>query len=276
MALSPAEASPEAQNGAQTEAPLVLQEREGALVRLTLNRPNSLNALSEEMLAALSEQLRAIEADSSARVVVLGAAGRAFSAGHDLKQMRGHSEKDYFKTLFKACSAVMQTITAMPQPVIARVHGLATAAGCQLVAACDLAVAADDARLATSGINAGLFCSTPSVALARNVPRKAAFEMLFTGEFISAEEARRLGLVNRVAPIEYLDEVVDELAGSILDKSPVAVATGKRMFYRQLEMGLGDAYDFAGETMAENMMAEDAGEGIDAFIEKRQPKWKGR
>ncbi len=272
MALSPA------QDNAAAEAagPPVLRQQDGGLVRLTLNRPDSLNALSEEMLAALGETLRAIEADDSARVVVLGAAGRAFSAGHNLKQMRQHREKDYFRRLFKACSQVMMTIAAMPQPVIARVHGLATAAGCQLVAACDLAVAAEDARLATSGINAGLFCSTPSVALTRNVPRKAAFEMLFTGRFISADDAQQLGLVNRVTPLEHLDEVVDALAGSILDKSPVAVAIGKRMLYRQLEMGLSEAYDFAGETMAENMMAEDAGEGIDAFIEKRRPHWKGR
>ena len=272
MALSPSAQRPETAQ----EAPLVLREQDGALVRLTLNHPDSLNALSEEMLEALMDELKRIESDSAIRVVVLGGAGRAFCAGHNLKQMRAQSNKDYFVELFRACSAVMLTLSAMQQVVIARVHGLATAAGCQLVAACDLAVAAEDARLATSGINAGLFCSTPSVALSRNVPRKAAFEMLFTGEFISAEEARRLGLINRVAPVESLDEVVNELAGVVLEKSPVAVTTGKQMFYRQLEMGLTDAYDFAGEVMAENMMAEDAREGIDAFIQKRPPHWRGR
>ena len=269
--------SPSAQHPAVAEdTPFVLREQDGPVVRLTLNRPASLNPLSEEMLEALMEELKDIESDSGIRVVVLGGAGRAFCAGHNLKQMRAQNNKDYFVELFRACSAVMLTLTAMPQIVIARVQGLATAAGCQLVASCDLAVAAEDARLATSGINTGLFCSTPSVALSRNVPRKAAFEMLFTGEFISAEEARRLGLINRVAPVEYLDEVVNELAGVILDKSPVAVTTGKQMFYRQLEMGLTDAYDFAGEAMADNMMAEDAREGIDAFIQKRPPHWRGR
>ena len=272
MAVSPSAQRP----AAAEDTPFVLREQDGAVVRLTLNRPASLNALSEGMLEGLMEDLKSIESDSAIRVVILGGAGRAFCAGHDLKQMGAQSEKAYFVELFKACSAVMLTLTAMPQVVIARVHGMATAAGCQLVASCDLAVAAEDARLATSGINAGLFCSTPSVALSRNVPRKAAFEMLFTGEFISAEEARRLGLINRVAPAEYLDEVVNELAGVILDKSPVAVTTGKRMYYRQLEMGLTDAYDFAGEAMAENMMAEDAREGIDAFIQKRTPHWRGR
>ncbi len=259
------------------DAPVLLSERRAdGVALLTLNRPRAYNALSEELLAALTAELDALAEDDSLRCVVLGAAGKAFCAGHDLKQMRATPEQDYYRRLFAACSATMQAIVALPVPVIARVQGMATAAGCQLVATCDLAVAAEEARFATSGINAGLFCSTPAVALTRNVPIKPAFEMLVTGDFIPADEARRLGLINRAVPADALDAAVEELVGKILAKSPIAVRTGKRMVYEQLQRGLGDAYAYAAEVMACNMMAEDAGEGIDAFIEKRPAVWKGR
>lgn len=256
--------------------PQVLRTDAGGIVRITLNRPQQLNALSEAMLDALAAELAAVAADPAARVVVLAGSGKAFCAGHDLKQMRARPELDYYRALFARCSAVMQAIAALPVPVIARVQGIATAAGCQLVAQCDMAVASSEARFAVSGINVGLFCSTPAVALSRAVGRKAAMEMLMTGDFIDAETALARGLVNRVTPPDALDDVVDALAAKIAAKSPVAVRTGKAMFARQLEMGLGDAYAFAGEAMACNMMAEDAAEGIDAFIAKRAPEWRGR
>ena len=243
---------------------------------LTLNRPGQYNALSEELLAQMIAALEAIEQDRSVRAVVIAGAGPAFCAGHDLKQMRANPSQDYYRRLFAQCSRMMLAITRIPQPVIARVHGIATAAGCQLVAQCDLAVASDNARFAVSGINVGLFCSTPSVPLGRNLLRKQAMEMLLTGDFIDAATARDYGLVNRVVPLERLDAEVGALAQRIVDKSAVAVATGKRMFYKQLEMGLEGAYQYAAETMACNMMAEDAGSGIDAFIDKRKPEWKHR
>ncbi|MHC4094103.1 MAG: enoyl-CoA hydratase, partial [Planctomycetota bacterium] len=214
--------------------------------------------------------------DETIRVVVLAGAGRAFCAGHDLKQMRQHPDQDYYTRLFATCSRVMLSLTCIPQPVIARVHGIAAAAGCQLVATCDLAVAAEEARFATNGINVGLFCSTPAVALSRNLQRKRAFEMLVTGDVVDARTALVDGLVNRVVPAGELDAAVMELAHKIAAKTPVAVTAGKKMYYRQLEMGLEQAYAFAGEVMACNMMAEDVGEGIDAFSEKRKPVWKGR
>ncbi len=260
----------------QTEGPILLRHDEGGVATLTLNRPSQFNSLSEELLAELQRSLDDIAADATVRVVVIAGAGKAFCAGHDLKQMRANHSKEYMQKLFRQCGKVMMTITEMPQPVIARVHGIATAAGCQLVAMCDLAVAADVARFAVSGINVGLFCSTPSVALARNMGRKQAMEMLLTGEFIDAAEARARGLVNRVVPAEQLDAEVRKLTDSICAKSPVAVAMGKQVFYRQLEMGLQGAYQIAAETMACNMMAEDAAEGIDAFMGKRKPEWRGR
>lgn len=262
---------------AEVDAPVLLSERRAdGVALLTLNRPRAYNALSEQLLAALTAELETLAADESLRCVVLGAAGKAFCAGHDLKQMRATPDQDYYRRLFAQCSRMMQAIVALPVPVIARVQGMATAAGCQLVATCDLAVADAEASFATSGINAGLFCSTPAVALTRNIPIKPAFEMLMTGDFITAEEACRLGLINRAVPAGRLDEAVGELVGKILAKSPVAVRTGKRMVYAQLQRGLGDAYGYAAEVMACNMMAEDAGEGIDAFIEKRPAAWKGR
>jgi len=260
---------------AATTQPLLRKDADG-IATLTLNRPGNYNALSEELLAALQATLEEIETDASIRVVVIAANGPAFCAGHDLKQMRANPRKEYYDSLFASCSRFMMTLIRIPQPVIARVHGMATAAGCQLVATCDLAVAAENAKFGTSGINYGLFCSTPSVALSRNVSRKQAAEMLFTGDFIDAATAKQFGLVNRVAPLENIDAEISSMAASIIGKSAVAVATGKRMFYKQIEMGMADAYEYAAEVMACNMMAADAGEGIDAFIQKRSPEWKHR
>ena len=257
------------------EAILLREDRDG-VVTLVLNRPAQFNALSAEMLSALQAALDAIKDDDTVRCVVLAASGKAFCAGHDLKQMRAKPRQDYYETLFAQCSRVMQSIVDLPVPVIARVHGMATAAGCQLVATCDLAVAAESATFAVSGINVGLFCSTPAVALSRNVAPKHAFDMLVTGRFISAAEALSFGLVSRVAPDAELDRVVAALTADICAKSPVAIRTGKAMFARQRSMSLEEAYAYAGNVMACNMMAEDAAEGIDAFIEKRRPVWKGR
>jgi len=260
-----------------TTEPLVLRaDRADGLTTLTLNRPGQFNSLSQAMLAALQAELDAIAASQTVRVVVIAGAGKAFCAGHDLKEMRGNHRKEFMQALFKQCGELMLSITRLPQPVIARVHGIATAAGCQLVAMCDLAVAADVARFAVSGINVGLFCSTPAVGLARNLGRKEALEMLLTGDFIDAMEARAKGLVNRVVPADALDAEIERLAGSIIAKSAIAVSMGKAMFYQQLEMGLSEAYAYAGEVMACNMMSDDAGEGIDAFMEKRRPVYTGR
>jgi enoyl-CoA hydratase/carnithine racemase len=241
---------------------------------LTLNRPEAFNALSEELLAELKKALDTTASEKAVRVVVLEARGKAFCAGHDLKQMRASPSLDYYQNLFERCTEVMLTLQGLNVPVIAKVQGLATAAGCQLVAMCDLAVASKTARFAVSGVNVGLFCSTPSVALSRNVGRKAAFEMLVTGAFISAEEARQQGLVNRVAEPEMLDAAVYELVQSILAKPRVSVAMGKQLFYRQLEMGIADAYSNAAQTMACNMMEHVALEGVQAFIDKRTPDWR--
>jgi enoyl-CoA hydratase/carnithine racemase len=262
---------------AQTVAePILLKSRSGGVVTLTLNRPSQFNSLSCDMLTELQMALDAIAADESARVVVIAGAGKAFCAGHDLKEMRANPSREFQQALFDQCSRMMLTLTRMPQPVIARVHGIATAAGCQLVSMCDLAVAVNEARFAVSGVNLGLFCSTPSVGLARNVGRKAALEMLFTGGFISAEEARERGLVNRVVPAADLDGAIGELTAAILAKTPVAIRLGKAMFYRQVELGLEGAYDLAAQVMADNMMSCDAQEGIDAFIQKRAPNWRGQ
>ena len=255
--------------------PVLLRQDAAGVATLTLNRPSQFNSLSEALLTELQAQLDAIAKDAALRVVVIAGAGKAFCAGHDLKEMREHRDKAYMQALFRQCGKVMTTIGEMPQPVLARVHGIATAAGCQLVAQCDLAVAAEEARFAVSGINVGLFCSTPAVALSRNLGRKQAMEMLLTGDFIDAQEAQRRGLVNRVVAAAELDAEVARLCQSICAKSPVAVATGKQMFYRQLEMGVGGAYQFAAEVMACNMMADDAAEGLDAFMSKRPPQWKG-
>jgi len=246
---------------------------ERGVVALTLNRPQAFNALSEAMLAALQAELDAIAQDESVRAVVLGGAGKAFCAGHDLKEMRAEPSLDYYQRLFAQCTRMMLTIQHLPVPVIARVQGIATAAGCQLVGMCDLAVASDDAKFAVSGVNYGLFCATPSVALSRNLARKAAFEMLVTGAFIGAEEAQRKGLVNRVAAPERLDAEIETLVASIVAKPRVAIAMGKGLFYRQLETDIAAAYDDAGQTMACNAMDPAALEGVQAFIEKRSPRW---
>jgi enoyl-CoA hydratase/carnithine racemase len=253
--------------------PWVLQQRAGQVAHLTLNRPAQYNALSEEMLGALYASLDAIAADSSVRVVVLGGAGKAFCAGHDLRQMKANANLGYYQQLFEECSRLMMRIQSLPQPVIARVQGVATAAGCQLVAMCDLAVAAESARFAVSGINVGLFCATPSVPLSRNVGRKTAFEMLVTGEFIDAAAAVARGLVNRCVPDDRLDQEIEKLAEAIAAKPASVIAAGKALFYRQLELGVAAAYELAGHSMARNMIDGVAQEGVAAFIEKRTPSW---
>lgn len=255
------------------DAECVLVEQDGPVARVTLNRPTQFNALSEGVLSALQSALDRIAADASVRVVVLAGAGRAFCAGHDLREMRAAPSVAYYQDLFARCARVMLALQRLPQPVIARVHGIATAAGCQLVAASDLAVAAEEARFAVSGVNLGLFCSTPSVALSRNLSRKAAFEMLVTGDFIDAATARERGLVNRVVPADELDAEVARLAASVAAKPAAAIAMGKELFYRQLEMGTEAAYQLAGQTMACNMMDPSALEGTQAFLDKRKPNW---
>lgn len=253
---------------------LLLQDRDDrGVVTLTLNRPQAFNALSEAMLTALGDAFDALAQDDTVRAVVLGASGKAFCAGHDLKEMRAEPSLEYYQRLFAQCTAMMLSIQRLPVPVIARVQGLATAAGCQLVAMCDLAVASDDARFAVSGVNVGLFCATPGVALSRNVPRKAAFEMLVTGEFVSAEQARVLGLVNRVVAADALDDEVESVIASIVAKPRVAVAMGKALFYRQIDVDIDSAYTDAGTTMACNMMDPSALEGVQAFVDKRPPAW---
>jgi enoyl-CoA hydratase/carnithine racemase len=258
------------------DEPYVVRTDQGGVATLTLNRAKQFNALSQAMIGALQGHLDAISADAAVRVVVIAGAGKAFCAGHDLKEMRANHDKAFMQDLFRRCGRMMMTLTQMPQPVIARVHGIATAAGCQLVSMCDLAVAVDSARFATSGINVGLFCATPGVGLSRNLGRKQALEMLLTGDFIDAQTALQQGLVNRVVASDALDVEVEQLARSIIAKSSVAIGMGKQMFYKQLEMGLEAAYQYASEVMACNMMTADAGEGIDAFIGKRAPVWSGR
>ncbi|WP_020200996.1 MULTISPECIES: enoyl-CoA hydratase [Cupriavidus] len=256
--------------------PLLAESLDAAgVLRLTMNRPEAFNALSEGLLDALAAAFSRIAADPAVRVVVLAGAGRAFCAGHDLREMRASPSHAYYRALFDRCTRMMMAIHKMPQPVIARVQGIATAAGCQLVAMCDLAVAADDARFAVSGVNLGLFCSTPGVALSRDVSRKQALEMLLTGDMIDAAQARERGLVNRVVPADALDAEVARLAASICAKPAAAVAAGKGLFYRQLEMGIEAAYQLAGQTMACNMMDDAALEGVQAFLDKRPPSWRG-
>lgn len=258
---------------------LILTERHGAVMRLVLNAPGSLNALSDAMLAALTETLDQIAQDATTRVIILAGSGKAFCAGHDLREMqaaRAQSDKGaaYFLDLFTRCGALMQRIPALPQPVIAEVHGIATAAGCQLVASCDMAVAAEGTRFGVNGVNIGLFCSTPMVALTRNLPRKQAFELLTTGEFIQAARARELGLVNRVVPPEALTAETLALAQTVAAKLSAAVKIGKRAFYDQIGLPLDAAYAQTAAVMAENMLWRDTEEGIQAFLEKRQPDWK--
>jgi len=257
-----------------SDAVLLRRDADG-LTWLTLNRPAARNALSVALMTALEREIAAIAADPSVKVVIIGGAGPAFCAGHDLREMRSDPRRETYKALFAQCSRLMMSIVRLPKPVIARVHGIATAAGCQLVATCDLAVAAETARFATPGVNIGLFCSTPMVALSRAVPRKAAMEILLTGELISAAHAREIGLVNRVVPDALLDEETEALARQIAAKSPLTLAIGKEAFYRQAEMDLESAYRYTAEVMTRNMLARDAEEGIDAFLAKRQPVWSG-
>ncbi len=264
------------QNTDTPPAALVLREDQAGVTTLTLNRPAQYNTLSHALLTELLGALKAVAADPTSRVVILAGAGKAFCSGHDLKEMRANPSENFQLSLFQLCSEVMTSLTTLPQPVIARVHGIATAAGCQLVSMCDLAVAADDARFAVSGINVGLFCSTPGVGLSRNVGRKQAMEMLLTGDFISATEARDQGLVNQVVPLAELDTAIAALSAKILAKSPRALAMGKRAFYEQIDQDLQTAYQTAAVAMATNMMTHDAQEGIDAFIEKRPPVWTGK
>jgi enoyl-CoA hydratase/carnithine racemase len=273
-----------AQTAAAAPAPsslVLLREDRGGIAILTLNRPQARNSLSEALLEALGDTLSEIAHDRAVRVVVLAANGAAFSAGHDLKELNAHrSEEDrgrsYFKHIMGLCSRVMQQIVRLPQPVIAAVHATATAAGCQLVASCDLAVASQDAKFATPGVNIGLFCSTPMVALSRNVSRKHAMQMLLTGDLISAEEAARIGLINQVVSSGQERAAALKLAEKIAGKSKLTVKIGKEAFYRQAEMSLAEAYDYASQVMVENMLARDAEEGISAFIEKRDAKWQDR
>ncbi len=258
-----------------SDAPVTTTRDARGVVTLTLNRPRAFNALSEALLGALQGELDRIAGDPTVRVVVLAAEGKAFCAGHDLKEMRASPTLNYYQQLFDQCGRMMMSVQRLPVPVIARVQGIATAAGCQLVAMCDLAVAVSTAKFAVSGVNLGLFCSTPSVALSRNLSRKSAFEMLVTGDFIDAHQALAKGLVNRVAEPETLDAEVESLAASIVAKPRVAVAMGKALFYRQIETGIDAAYVDAAHTMACNMMDDSALEGVQAFIDKRPPDWQG-
>jgi enoyl-CoA hydratase/carnithine racemase len=260
-------------NDVATATALVLRSDHDAVATLTLNRPRQYNALSAALLTELQAALDAIAKDASVRVVVIAGNGPSFCAGHDLKEMRANYALAATQALFDQCSKMMQTLTALPQPVIAKVQGLATAAGCQLVAQCDLAVAAENAKFATSGLNVGLFCATPSVPLARNIARKQAMEMLLTGEFVDAHTALARGLVNRVVAPEALDNAVIELANAIKSKPAAAIAAGKKLFYQQVEMPAADAYRLAAEVMACNFMSPQTAEGVDAFMQKRPPKW---
>ena len=257
--------------------PFILSEKSGGVVRLTLNRGERFNPLSSEMIAALQEAVDRVAADPEARVVVLAAAGRGFCAGHDLKEMRAHSSDPQWQgRLFDDCNRLMLSLTRLPQPVIARVHGIATAAGCQLVSTCDLAVAADTATFALPGVNIGVFCTTPAVGVGRNVARKRVMEMLLTGKPIDAATALAWGLVNRAVPAERLDDAVQEFVDAILTKSPAVIRNGKRAFYDQLDRPLADAYGCAGKAMTQGVLLEDAAEGMDAFLQKRPPSWRGR
>src|SRR6478609_6034031 len=271
--------SPQTARAQTPQSPILLRERVGGIAVLTLNRPAARNSLSEGLIAELQAALKEIHDDKSVRAVVIAANGPAFSAGHDMKELTARrSDPDrgraYFSLLMNACSAMMQAIVHLPKPVVASVQGIATAAGCQLVASCDLAIASEAASFATPGVDIGLFCSTPMVALSRNVPRKQAMEMLLTGEPIAATRAREIGLINRVVAAGTEREAAIALAEQVALKSAYTVKLGKEAFYRQAEMSLADAYRYAAEVMTENMMARDAEEGIGAFIEKRTPTWR--
>lgn len=262
-------------SAAATAEPLVVREDRAGVATVTLNRPQQRNALSRALMTALQDTLATVATDSSVRAVVLAARGPAFCSGHDLKELRAHPTRDFYDATFRQCAALMLALTRLPQPVIARVHGIATAAGCQLVASCDLALAADGVQFATPGVNIGLFCSTPMVALTRAIGRKAAMEMLLIGEMVDAATAVRIGLINRAVPAADLDGAVQGWAERIAAKSPLTVTIGKEAFYRQVELELPVAYDYCAEVMTRNMLARDAAEGIDAFLAKRTPVWQG-
>ena len=255
---------------------LLRRDRGDGIWHLTLNRPDAFNSLSSGLMTEIETFLAEAKEDPAVRVIVIDGAGRGFCAGHDLKEVRNLNTSEERRRLMAQCCRMMMAVAHSPKPVIAKVHGVASAAGCQLVASCDLAIAADDARFATPGVNIGLFCSTPMVALGRNVSRKHAMEMLLTGEMMDAATAARFGLINEHAPAEQLDDAVLALAGKIASKSSHTIRIGKEAFYRQLEMGLAEAYEYASEVMVENMLAHDAGEGIAAFVEKRPPVWQDR
>ena len=263
-------------SAASLEQAFVLRTDNDGVATLTLNRGDRLNPLSAAMIAALSAELTSISADGSVRVVVLAGAGRGFCAGHDMKEIHAHPDAAWQQRLFDDCAAMMQAIVAMPQPVIARVHGVAAAAGCQLVSMCDLAVAVPEAKFALSGIHNGLFCSTPAVGVARNINRKRAMEMLVTGDLIDADTARAWGLVNRVVPADALDAEVAKFTAAIRAKSGAAIAMGKGAFYQQVDLGLADAYALAGRTMTCNLQSADGIEGVDAFVNKRKAVWQGQ
>jgi len=267
MAVTPSTAKPE---------PVLLRRDTDGVATLTLNRPQVRNALSQHLMERLIAELDATAADAAVRVVVIAGAGPAFSAGHDLREVRSNTDEAFYRTLFATCSTLMLKITHLPKPVIARVHGAAFAAGCQLVASCDLAVASETATFSTPGVNIGLFCSTPMVAVSRKIGRKPMMEMLLLGDPIGAAEAQRLGLVNRSVPADKLDETVAAFARKIAGRSALTLRIGKEAFYRQADMRLEDAYAYCSEVMTRNMMAEDAAEGIDAFLEKRPPSWRDR
>lgn len=281
MASETAGADTARRPGAPAGDPVLLREDKGAIAWLTLNRPAQRNSLSEALLRALAETFEAIGRDPAIKAVVLAGNGPAFCAGHDLKELTAHRGdadrgRAYYALIMGLCSDVMQAIVRCPKPVIARVHGIATAAGCQLVASCDLAVAEESARFATPGVNIGLFCSTPMVALSRNLGRKQAMEMLLLGEMIEADRAAEFGLVNKAVPTDRLDAEVEAFAATIASKSGLTLAIGKEAFYAQAEMNLAEAYDYAAQVMVDNMLARDAEEGIAAFIEKRTPHWEDR
>lgn len=259
----------------KTAAPLILRHDDNGVSNLTINRPEAYNSFTIESMEAFIDELEGIAADSTIKVIVVSGAGKGFCAGHDMRSLRANPEKAFYEKTFATSSKLMMTIINLPKPVIAKVHGVATAAGCQLVATCDLAVADEHARFATPGVNIGLFCSTPMVPLSRNVARKQAMEMLLTGEFISAERAYEIGLINKVVPYEELDIATNELALKIASKSPLTLKIGKEAFYQQLDKDMAGAYEYCSRVMVENMMARDAEEGIDAFLEKRDPVWRG-
>lgn len=258
-----------------TSEDLVLRIDQRPICELVINRPESYNSLSIECMEVLTERFRSVSQDTNIKVVILSGAGKGFCAGHDLKEMRNNPDKEFYEKTFETCSKMLLSIINCPKPVIAKVHGVATAAGCQLAATCDLAVADENARFATPGVNIGLFCSTPMVAVSRSVAPKHALEMLLTGEFVPAQRAYEIGLVNKVVPSEELDQAAYGLAEKIAQKSPLTLEIGKRAYYEQIDKDLGAAYQYCSRVMVENMMARDAEEGIDAFLEKRQPVWRG-